>query len=271
LHNVKTGEYLLVDFGLAQTDHSLHTKPFKCSISDLTSSASTSMEESSSTGKRKRVEKFVKPSTMDLTRSMNPNPRKKARPSSYPSQSSRLPRAESRTTLPGVPRAGTRGFRAPEVLLRCADQSTALDVWSAGIIFLSVLTGRYPIFKPDDDFDALYEIAKCIGTGNVQRAAKDMGRSIEFPEVIPDGTWKDAVLSLRSENDHREWSDDCFDLLEKCLALDPFQRVTAEEALRCVFIEQEMSESSEGEESGEEGQCDDDESEESEESEDCDE
>lgn len=33
-------------------------------------------------------------------------------------------------------RAGTRGFRAPEVLLLVTYQSSAIDIWSAGNVFL---------------------------------------------------------------------------------------------------------------------------------------
>lgn len=39
-------------------------------------------------------------------------------------------------------RAGTRGFRAPEVLLKCGEQTGALDVWAAGIILLFFLTKK---------------------------------------------------------------------------------------------------------------------------------
>ncbi|EDQ92006.1 uncharacterized protein MONBRDRAFT_14529 [Monosiga brevicollis MX1] len=38
-----------------------------------------------------------------------------------------------------VNRAGTRGYRPPEVLLRFQLHSTAIDVWAAGTIFLSLL------------------------------------------------------------------------------------------------------------------------------------
>lgn len=31
-------------------------------------------------------------------------------------------------------RSGTRGFRAPEVLLKISAQTTAIDIWSAGIV-----------------------------------------------------------------------------------------------------------------------------------------
>ncbi|XP_076316158.1 cell division cycle 7-related protein kinase-like [Tachypleus tridentatus] len=47
-----------------------------------------------------------------------------------------------------APRAGTPGFRAPEVLLKYKAQTTAIDVWSAGVIFLSLLSGSYLFFEP---------------------------------------------------------------------------------------------------------------------------
>ncbi|EIN11053.1 kinase-like protein, partial [Punctularia strigosozonata HHB-11173 SS5] len=68
-------------------------------------------------------------------------------------------------------RAGTRGFRAPEVLLKCADQSGAIDVWSAGMILLFFLTGKFPLFQSSDDIEALMEIAAIIGRKRMERAA----------------------------------------------------------------------------------------------------
>lgn len=40
-------------------------------------------------------------------------------------------------------RAGTRGFRAPEVLFKCQAQGVAIDIWSAGVILLTLMTQRY--------------------------------------------------------------------------------------------------------------------------------
>ena len=56
-------------------------------------------------------------------------------------------RACSMHGCPGVAsRAGTPGFRAPEILQRCINQTPKVDVWAAGVIFASLLTRRYPFF-----------------------------------------------------------------------------------------------------------------------------
>lgn len=89
-------------------------------------------------------------------------------------------------------RAGTRGFRAPEVLLKCPDQTvcecfrilgsrlhrltpdvrvSAIDVWSAGIILLCFLTRRFPFFNSNDDVEALMELAALFGKKRMERCA----------------------------------------------------------------------------------------------------
>ena len=74
-----------------------------------------------------------------------------------------------------APRAGTPGFRAPEVLLKCPYQTTAVDVWSAGVVFLCLLSGRYPFFRATDDLSALAQIIALMGTAECTRAAKELG------------------------------------------------------------------------------------------------
>ena len=74
-----------------------------------------------------------------------------------------------------APRAGTPGFRAPEVLLKCPLQTTAVDVWSAGVIFLCLLSGRYPFFRAPDDLSALAQIIALMGTTEYTRAARQLG------------------------------------------------------------------------------------------------
>ncbi|RSH85246.1 hypothetical protein EHS25_005053 [Saitozyma podzolica] len=75
-------------------------------------------------------------------------------------------------------RAGTRGFRAPEVLLKCPDQTVAIDVWSAGIMLLSILTHKFPVFNSNDDVEALMEIAAIFGRDSMERCALLHNRTI---------------------------------------------------------------------------------------------
>ena len=74
-----------------------------------------------------------------------------------------------------APRAGTPGFRAPEVLLKYPHQTTAVDVWSAGVIFLCILSGRYPFFKAHDDMSALAQIVSLMGSRETIDAARTFG------------------------------------------------------------------------------------------------
>ncbi|KAG0005863.1 hypothetical protein BGZ79_001056 [Entomortierella chlamydospora] len=76
-----------------------------------------------------------------------------------------------------VNRAGTRGFRAPEVLFRHSRQTVALDIWSVGVILTSFLTGRFPFFNSNDDADALIEMAILNGKQEMQKVAALFNRT----------------------------------------------------------------------------------------------
>lgn len=74
-----------------------------------------------------------------------------------------------------APRAGTQGFRPPEVLLKSPRQGPAVDAWAAGVVLVSALTARYPFFRAGDDVAALAELADLLGTEPLQRAATALG------------------------------------------------------------------------------------------------
>ncbi|XP_032526383.2 cell division cycle 7-related protein kinase-like isoform X1 [Danaus plexippus] len=75
-----------------------------------------------------------------------------------------------------APRAGTQGFRPPEVLLKSPRQGPAVDTWAAGVVLASMLTARYPFFRASDDASALAELADLLGTLPLQRTAASLGR-----------------------------------------------------------------------------------------------
>ena len=55
---------------------------------------------------------------------------------------------------------------------------TAVDIWSTGVIFLSLLSGRYPFFKATDDMMALAQITSVIGSDDMKTAAAAYGENI---------------------------------------------------------------------------------------------
>ena len=74
-------------------------------------------------------------------------------------------------------RAGTPGFRAPEVLLGSPYQSTAVDVWSAGIILACLLSRRTPLFHGRNDFEHIACICALLGP-EFLAGADAMGRPV---------------------------------------------------------------------------------------------
>lgn len=47
----------------------------------------------------------------------------------------------------------------------------AIDIWSAGIILLSILTRKFPIFNSNDDTEALMEISAIFGKTKMDKCA----------------------------------------------------------------------------------------------------
>ncbi|XP_056277004.1 cell division cycle 7-related protein kinase isoform X2 [Pseudoliparis swirei] len=96
-----------------------------------------------------------------------------------------------------APRAGTPGFRAPEVLTKCPNQGTAIDVWSAGVILLSLLSGRYPFFKANDDLIALTQIMSIRGSRETIQAAKAFGKAVACSRELPRQDLRTLCETLR--------------------------------------------------------------------------
>lgn len=134
-----------------------------------------------------------------------------------------------------APRAGTRGFRAPEVLLRSPEQGTAVDVWSAGVVFLSLLACRYPFFGAADDRDALVELAQVLGSEPLREAAHACGRHLFLPYRFERVDLRQTCQRMRANSAGRAHlrgvPDAAYDLLARMLAPEWRQRITAAAAL----------------------------------------
>ena len=191
------------------------------------------------------------------------------------------------------PRGGTPGFRAPEVLLKYPNQTTSIDIWSAGIIFLCFLSGKYPFFKASNDHVAMMEIVTLFGSQKCITVAKLLNKEFTCSPIYqtqslaniceslrrsrPDWVKQDVyhvdnskvtpahivpkqmcpIKSNSSVTFHASPETFCpsqsgtsnvvhlnfaptlaYDLLEKCLDLNPFTRITASQALQHPFFRQ---------------------------------
>lgn len=137
-------------------------------------------------------------------------------------------------------RAGTRGFRAPEVLFKCTEQTPKIDIWSAGVILLTILTRRFPFFNSADDVEAMIEIATIFGIRRMRVAAQLHGCDFQtsIPTVGQSGfdLGKIIMWSTVREKPFDEEERVAVDFLTRCMDLDPARRIGAEEALGSEFL-----------------------------------
>ena len=140
-------------------------------------------------------------------------------------------------------RAGTRGFRAPEVLFKCTEQTTKIDVWSVGVILLTIMSRRFPFFNSADDVEAMIEIATIFGQKRMRAAGQLHGCMFEtnIPTIGAAGFSLERIIlwsTCRVETGERLSDDErvALDFLNRCLELDPSRRISADEALDHEFL-----------------------------------
>lgn len=140
-------------------------------------------------------------------------------------------------------RAGTRGFRAPEVLFKCTEQTTKIDIWSVGVILLTIMSRRFPFFNSADDVEAMIEIATIFGQKRMRAAGQLHGCMFEtnIPTIGAAGFSLERIIlwsTCRSDNNETLSDDEkvALDFLTRCLELDPSRRISADEALDHEFL-----------------------------------
>ncbi|KAK5993078.1 Cell cycle serine/threonine-protein kinase hsk1 [Cladobotryum mycophilum] len=207
LYDPVTQHGVLVDFGLAEREGT-DSKPCLC-------------HEARETRKHRQA------NSVWAQTAMNSQP-------GYPKSDTRPSRRANR--------AGTRGFRAPEVLFKCTEQTTSIDIWSAGVILLTILSKRFPFFNSADDVEAMIEIATIFGSKRMKAAGLLHGCVFEttIPTVGQQGfTMEKIILWSTCRTDDKPLTPDeklAVRFLERCMELDPSRRITAQEALEHEFL-----------------------------------
>ena len=140
-------------------------------------------------------------------------------------------------------RAGTRGFRAPEVLLKCTAQTVLIDVWSCGIILLTLLSRRFPFFHSADDIDAFIELCSIFGKKRMLDTALLHGQVMQtnIPTISENGhSWEKILLWCTNRNKREsgltEEEREAVEFMDHCLQLDSGKRITATQALQHPFL-----------------------------------
>jgi mitogen-activated protein kinase 6 len=124
----------------------------------------------------------------------------------------------------------TRWYRAPELLLSCAEYTSAIDVWSVGCIFAELL-GRKPLFPGKDYVHQLNLIARVAGTPaehetsfvSSEKARRYLQALPRYPRVDFRTVYPDAAV-------------EAVDLIDKMLAFDPSKRITVAQALAHPYL-----------------------------------
>uniref|UniRef100_A0ACD5TMB6 Uncharacterized protein n=1 Tax=Avena sativa TaxID=4498 RepID=A0ACD5TMB6_AVESA len=139
------------------------------------------------------------------------------------------------------PCVGTKGFRAPEVLLRSSHQGCKVDVWSAGVTLLYLIIGKTP-FGGDPEQN-MKEIVKLRGSEELWEVAKLHNCESSYPSELLDAKFLQSVdlrtwctSNARRPEFLNQLPDSLFDLVDKCLAVNPRCRITSEDALSHQFF-----------------------------------
>lgn len=128
--------------------------------------------------------------------------------------------------------AGTRWFRAPELLYGSTNYGLEIDLWSLGCIFAELLSLK-PLFPGTSDIDQISKIFKVLGSMNMEAwpgcvKLPDYSK-ITFGTVDPIGL--ESCLPDRS-------CDEIL-LVKKLICFDPASRATAMELLHDKYFNEE--------------------------------
>ena len=127
---------------------------------------------------------------------------------------------------PYTNRVITLWYRPPELLLGATMYGPAIDMWSAGCIFAELLL-RKPILPGKNEFEQIDLIFKLLGTPD--ETTWPGCKSLQYYDMILSQTSR--KYQSRFEEKFATLDPTAKDLLRKLLAMDPNNRLSADDAL----------------------------------------
>uniref|UniRef100_A0AC35TVF7 Protein kinase domain-containing protein n=1 Tax=Rhabditophanes sp. KR3021 TaxID=114890 RepID=A0AC35TVF7_9BILA len=105
-------------------------------------------------------------------------------------------------------KSGTNGYRAPETMLMCLDQTTKLDIWSAGATVLSLMCRLPSVFRYDNEFEGIYQYGTILGSNEMSEAAKSWNVNLMYDKIYPKKSFYrlQKSLNLQTKGQFREFA-----------------------------------------------------------------
>lgn len=134
---------------------------------------------------------------------------------------------------------GSRFYKSPELLLEYKKYDYAIDMWSLGCIYASLLFQIDYLFKGEDVQDQLVKVAEILGGEDIMKFLEKYqgecflnGKIKKKIRDLPKRKWESFV----NENNKYLISDDAIDLLNKLLEVDHQNRINAKDALNHPYF-----------------------------------
>ncbi|KAI4969914.1 putative cyclin-dependent kinase F-2 [Hordeum vulgare subsp. vulgare] len=133
---------------------------------------------------------------------------------------------------------GTRGYRAPELLLGSKNYDERIDSWALGVMMAELLAGRHP-FYGRTDMDHFSEILDLLGTADIKEWSGYDGRQLPGGWSLESSLWSMFPSPAEARIRGRPpLSEAGFEVLSGLLRCNPEKRLTARSALRLRWFKE---------------------------------
>ncbi|GBG91254.1 hypothetical protein CBR_g52140 [Chara braunii] len=125
----------------------------------------------------------------------------------------------------------TRWYRAPECLLTDGYYNYKMDMWGVGCVFFEIVS-LFPLFPGTNELDQIHKIHNILGTPppEVLEKMKRRSQHMDFSFPPKEGSGIEKLIP------HAQ--PECVELINKLLAYNPDERLSARQALRHAYFKE---------------------------------